>query len=125
MKVLIVLMLITLALFGKHFNHEHVYQAKFCKQFNGIMEVRLKDRTRVDCLGDDMACEVDFASKWAESIGQSLHYGLMTSKKPTILLIREVRKDDKYIGRVLALANIYDIRVYVIDRFFKVTKLRN
>jgi len=53
----------------------------------GVIEYRLSDRTRVDCLTDSHAIEYDFSHKWAEAIGQSLHYSLMTGKRAGIVLI--------------------------------------
>jgi len=53
----------------------------------GEIEVVLSDRTRVDCLTDQYAIEYDFTHKWAEAIGQALHYGLMTGKRLGIVLI--------------------------------------
>lgn len=53
----------------------------------GDIEHRLLDRTRVDCLTDSHAIEYDFSHKWAEAIGQSLHYSLMTNRRAGIVLI--------------------------------------
>ena len=63
---------------------ESYYQNEWCK---GQIEVRLPDRTRVDCLTDEYAIEIDFAINWKQGIGQSLHYALVTGKKPGIALI--------------------------------------
>ena len=59
---------------AKHEYNEHYYQNIWCREHNGITEYILADKTRVDCLTKDMAVEFDFASKWAESVGQSLYY---------------------------------------------------
>jgi len=48
---------------------------------------RLPDKSRIDCLTKDYAIEYDFSDKWAEAIGQSLHYGLIARKKPGVVLI--------------------------------------
>lgn len=74
----------------QHVHHEHneeSYQQAWCKAHDGIMEYENKDFTRVDCLTKTHAVEFDFANKWAESIGQALHYGIMTGKKPMVVLI--------------------------------------
>lgn len=76
---------------------ERWYQERFCAEVGGRMEVILKDRTRVDCLTTTRAWEVDFAHKWAESIGQSLHYARMTDRKPGIVLIIETAGDIRFI----------------------------
>jgi len=57
---------------------EKDYQDEWCQ---GEKEHGLSDRTRVDCLTDTHAIEIEFANKWKEAIGQSLHYSLMTGKK--------------------------------------------
>ena len=59
---------------------EKYYQTELCNSLDGVMEQSLLDRTRVDCLTDVYAIEVDFAKKWAESVGQSLYYAAMTDK---------------------------------------------
>ena len=69
---------------------ESEYVDIHCK---GEIEYRLPDRTRVDCLLGDYAIEYDFAKKYYEAIGQSLHYGRLTGKLPGIVLI--VRADAK------------------------------
>ncbi|HSA07206.1 MAG TPA: hypothetical protein P5556_08490 [Candidatus Gastranaerophilales bacterium] len=69
---------------------------------------------KVDCITKDYAIEVDFAEKWAESVGQSLYYGLKTSKQPGILLIIESDKDLKHLKKVELLAKKYNIKVWTI-----------
>ena len=69
------------------------------------VEVRLADRTRVDILTEDYAIEVDFATKWAEAIGQALHYARMTGRKPgVIIIIRDAAKDIQHASRCAYLA---------------------
>lgn len=80
---------------------------------NGSKEVRNKDGTRVDCLYDNTAVEYDFANKWGECIGQSLHYARMTNTSPMCILIVEQVKDCKYVERALGLG----VRVATIDFF--------
>lgn len=66
---------------------ESHYRDLWCDDQGGQAEVVLEDRTRVDCLTDEFAVEVDFAYKWAESIGQSRYYAEMTGREPAVLLI--------------------------------------
>lgn len=92
---------------------EKDYQAEWCK---GQTEVTLGDRTRVDCLTELHAIEVEFASKWKNAIGQSLHYALMTGKKAGIALILRKESDQRYLdqlNRVIE-ANRLPIRVWVL-----------
>ena len=98
----------------KHKHNESSYQHAYCSH-NGIEEYQNSDFTRVDCLTDEYAVEPDFANKWAESIGQSLHYGYMTGKKAKIVLILEKpRKQMLYYYRVKNLADIYKFEVEFI-----------
>ena len=79
------------------------------------MEVILPDKARVDCVTKTHAIEFDFAPKWAESIEQALYYGRVLHKTPGIVLIIEnAEKDQKYINRVKAVAEIYGITLWVI-----------
>ena len=95
--------------------HEKYYQTIMCNDLDGKMEYVLKDRTRVDCLTDEYAIEVDFAKKWAESIGQSLFYAEMTGKKPAIGLIVG-KNDSRYLKRVRFVADKFDIRIIKIKK---------
>ena len=100
----------------KHAKHnEKYYQTKMCNNLNGIMEYRLKDKTRVDCLTDDLAIEVDWAKKWAESIGQSLYYAQMTNKKPAVGLIVG-RNDKKFVARLKVVANKLNIKIIILEK---------
>lgn len=86
---------------AKRLHPEVEYQTYWCNKNNGIMEYKLSDKTRVDCLTDTLAVEVDFANKWAECIGQAIYYGKMTNRQPACLLIMENgEKDLKYLKRL-------------------------
>lgn len=112
---LCVVMLVACGTTKKH--DEKYYQTQLCTKLNGVMEQSLLDRTRIDCLTDKYAIEVEFSKKWAESIGQSLYYAEMTGKKPAIgLIIRDNKKDKGHLRRVEVLAQKYDIKVFEIYR---------
>ena len=122
MKLLLILLL-AISVVGcsskasaKH--NEKYYQTILCNELDGKMEVVLEDTTRVDCLTDEYAIEVDFAKKWAESIGQSLYYAEMTGKKPTVALIIGT-KDNKYLSRLKLIADKYDIKIIKLKRIGK------
>ncbi len=66
---------------------EQWYQSVWCDGMGGKMEVELPEGPRVDCLTPTHAIEVDFARKWPEAIGQSLHYALLTGLKAGIVLV--------------------------------------
>ncbi len=48
------------------------------------------------CLTPEYVVEFDYANRWYESIGESLHYAMQTGKKAGIVLIMEKEKDLKY-----------------------------
>ena len=100
--------------FAKHEFLEKEYQAAWCNQEQGEAEHVLDDGARVDCLTDKYAVEVDFGPKWAESIGQSLYYGIKTEKKPGVLLIIEKPTDARYLFRLWTVAKMLDIKVWTI-----------
>jgi hypothetical protein len=92
-----------------HRHPEAYYQREWCTGQNGQAEVVLADATRCDCLTETNAIEFDFAPKWAEAIGQALYYGTMTGKTPGIVLIVSGPGDAKYVQRIKAVADQYEI----------------
>lgn len=64
-KILLTLSFLLLALptNAKHLYLEKDYQAYWCNANNGVMEYKLPDYTRVDCLTNSHAIEFDFAPK--------------------------------------------------------------
>ena len=109
----------------EHVHHDHseeAYQYAWCSAYGGVMEYQNKDLTRVDCLTDTHAVEFDFANKWHESIGQALHYGLMTGKKPMVVLILDCpEKQMVYYNRVKRLGKKYYFDVeYVTNDILKI-----
>ena len=95
--------------------NEKYYQTQLCEKLDGEMEYVLKDRTRVDCLTEEYAIEVDFAKKWAESIGQALFYADMTNRKPAISLIIG-KKESRFLKRLERVSKKFNIKVYVIKK---------
>ena len=63
-------------------------------------EYRLDDGTRVDLLLENEACEIDWADKWAEGVGQSIYYGLKTRRGPLVILLAKKDGWEKYRDRV-------------------------
>jgi len=63
-------------------------------------EHRLDDGTRVDLLFPRQACEIDWADKWAEGVGQSIYYGLKTRRGPLVILLAKKDGWEKYRDRV-------------------------
>ena len=75
------------ATFSAHAAREFWYQKVWCEGKGGQVEVELPEGPRVDCLTPKYAIEMDFARKWPEAIGQSLHYSLLTGREAGIVLI--------------------------------------
>ncbi|MBR1680457.1 hypothetical protein IJ707_01555 [bacterium] len=99
----------------KHKHNESSYQHAYCSAHNGTEEYQNPDFTRVDCLTDEFAIEFDFANKWAESIGQALHYQIMTGKRAKVVLILEYpEKQMVYFYRVQKIGKRYDFDVEYI-----------
>lgn len=100
----------------KHLRSEKFYQDSWCLEQGGITGVYLPDGTIVDCVTGSNAVEVDFASKFYEAIGQSLHYSTQTGKKAGILLIIESPRDEIYHERLKHVIEQFElpIEVYVI-----------
>ena len=99
---------------AKHLHPEKYYQNLWCKEQKGVSEFKLLDNTRIDCLTSTHAVEFDFASKWAEAIGQSLHYARMSGKKAGIVLIIEKDSDFKYYNKIQSLCKDYNISLNYI-----------
>jgi hypothetical protein len=112
--------LIVLVLLGgctKHTLKERDYQARLCDRLDGVMEYRLKDGARVDCLNDTYAIEVEFAKKWAEAAGQSLYYAAQTGRKPAVgFILRDTPKDHRRLARLRVLARRYAITIITLPR---------
>ncbi len=119
-SILLSLLVVSVVVAGcaeKKKHNEKYYQTQLCNELDGVMEQSLLDRTRIDCLTDEYAIEVDFSKKWAESVGQSLYYAEMTGKKPAVgFIMRDNKKDNRHLKRVKVLADKYHIKIFKIQR---------
>ena len=106
MIMLIALLILPTSAEARRLNYESFYVDDTCK---GIIEYTNSDNTRTDCYTKSFSMEYDFAQKWAECIGQSLHYGRINNNQPICVLIIEKQTDCKYINR--AIPFIYTILV--------------
>lgn len=115
--LLFALLFITLAAEAARDFREQYYQNIWCSRFYGVPEVKLPDKTRVDCVTKHYAVEFDFADKWAEGLGQSLHYARMTGKNPAVVLIIEDPADFVYYERLkpLQLLNVAPLIFFMIQ----------
>jgi hypothetical protein len=99
---------------SKNLYKESEYQRLWCSEAGGRAEYVLPDRTRVDCLTDEYAVEVDFAKKWAEAIGQALYYAVVTGKRPAVLLIMENPSDARFLKRLRRVAVTTKFKIMTI-----------
>ncbi len=114
-KKLLITLIFTMTIMpvqAARFYKESYYQEEWAQQWRGVCEYKLPDGTRVDVMTKNFAVEFDFAKKWAEAVGQALHYGRMTGKKPAIVLIIETPSDFKYYKRVEPLCKQYGITLW-------------
>lgn len=74
--------------------NEAYYTNVICNNLNGKAEHRLTDNTRIDCLTQKYAIELDWANKWHEGITQALYYAMKSGKEAKLVLLT-TRKDDK------------------------------
>lgn len=86
--------------------YEKDYQNEWCA---GETEVVLHDRTRIDCVTQTHAIEIDWCNKWAEGVGQSLYYAKVTGKKPGLALICSEDETSRYPSRAKLAAPEIDI----------------
>ena len=78
---------------------QKISEAQYIRMINKELQGQIEYRVtsgRIDILTETHAIEVERAHKWKQSIGQSLWYGLQTTKKPGIILIMENDNDYKY-----------------------------
>lgn len=97
--------------------NEKYYQTKMCNELKGEIEFVLPDKTRVDCLTDMYAIEVDWAQKWAEGVGQSIYYAETTDKKPAVaLIIGDSKSDERHYKRLVVVGDKLNIRIFRLKK---------
>jgi len=101
MKLSLILLCIVLSLpiMGQQKLSEHDYSVYIQSLIGGQREYSVPNG-RVDLVTDKYAIEIEKASNWKESIGQSLWYALNTNKEPAIILIVESNEDYKHVIRL-------------------------
>jgi hypothetical protein len=115
MKLVSLLFLVLLAAGCAHKPlHEKDYQQWWFEKHGGELEYRLPDKTRVDCLTREYAVEVEYAPKWAESIGQALYYAQSTGRKPAVLVIVRDKDDERFLKRLRSVAKEQGIKVWTV-----------
>ena len=118
MKILLsITALFLLAVFGfaePAFSSEEEYTSYLQSRIGGKQEVTLSDRTRCDLLTHDHAFEVERARRWAQAIGQSLHYAHMTGRQPAIALLVDSEDNGRYFRRIVGVINEFDLPIFLM-----------
>ena len=96
------------------FSSEEEYTTYLQSRIGGKQEVTLSDRTRCDLLTDDYAIEVERATRWAQAIGQSLHYANMTGRQPAIALLVDSEDNGRYFRRIVGVINEFDLPILLL-----------
>ena len=118
MKKLLLLLILSIISFSFYaIENEAYYSEKFCNEMSGQSEYVLKDLSRVDCLTDTHAFEVDWAEgmKIYEAIGQSLYYSSETGKLPGILLLIRKENSEKHIRKVREVIKAFDLPIELLE----------
>jgi hypothetical protein len=97
--------------------NEAYYAGRWCAEAGGVSEVVAPSGARVDCLLDGYAVEADWTYKWAESIGQALHYGAQFHRQPAILMLVPEDYQQSHIDRLQSTIddNGLGIELFFID----------
>ncbi len=96
---------------------ESDYRDFICSKLGGKTEHSLDDGSRVDCLTETNAIEVDWAKKWSEAIGQALYYSSKTGKQAGIVLIISDPEERRHLEKIkqVAIAKNLDIKLWTIQ----------
>lgn len=105
----------SLALRSPHAMHETEVCKILAADLGGQTEYRLQDGARVDILTDEYAIEVDWAPKWAESIGQAMYYSDQTNRAPLALLLITDDGDERFVKRALCAVDGVHVSVWTYD----------
>ena len=115
-KIILFLFFFILTSSSQALEKEKYYSDKFCEEMSGQADYTLQDKSRVDCLTETHAFEVDWADgmKVYEAIGQSLYYSSQTGKLPGILLL--IRKDNskKHIRKVQEVISAFNLPIELV-----------
>ena len=91
---------------------ERHYQNIWCDARGGVVEKRLSDGSRCDCVTAKYAIEFDWAGKW-EAVEQSLNYARILKLKPGIVFICRKPGDEKKISRTEKNIKFYKLPIKV------------
>ena len=104
------------SLSSKTLEKEKYYSEMYCEELSGKVNYTLEDKSKVDCLTDTHAYEVDWADgmKVYEAIGQSLYYASQTNKKPGIILLIRKNNSEKHIRKVKEVIDFFELDINLI-----------
>ena len=94
--------------------NEAAYRDKFCASVGGQTEVVTSIGTRADCMTQWGAFELDYmkkSMKWAEMLGQAMHYAALLHKHAVAVPIVESESDCVNLRKAYAGADNFDIIV--------------
>ena len=123
--IFLTLLILCSSLSAERLNHESYYQKIAAEILDGQTEITMGDNTRCDIVTETHAIELDWKSKWSESIGQSLNYALQSNKRAGIILIIDDVNDTKEAIRVNSIIRHYELplTLWVIDKDSEELKL--
>lgn len=98
---------------------EAYYVDTYC---TGEREVVMPNKSRADCIQDNLAIEYDWSYKWAECIGQALEYARLTGLRAGCVLIFKSHHDNRYVEKILGNIRHYGLPIdlFVIDQGMKI-----
>lgn len=99
--------------YGEATHPERWYAERAAAEYDGILEFHLPDGTRCDIVTERHAIEVEFAPKWKEAIGQSLHYAALSDRIAGILLILVEPSEERYLESLREVIAHYDLPIDV------------
>lgn len=97
--------------FAKRAHSEKWYIQQWCKPRRGVERAVLNDGTKCDCMTDEYVVEVEYANKWKNAIGKSLHYALQTGKRSMIVLITENPRGEIYYKQLKMLISYFSLPI--------------
>ena len=75
--------------------NEVKWSAYIANEMGARAEYACADGSRCDILTDELAYEVEWAKKWKEAPGQAILYGVLTNRKPAVLLLVKNRNEER------------------------------
>jgi len=112
-------LLVSLLASGAVLAKESDYSTPHCLNvLKGEREFVLPDKTRVDCLTDEVAWEYDFGPKWYEAITQAMWYSMWTARRAGVVLILD-KGEDRFVLRTRRLIDHFQLPVTQVLVIYK------